>query len=323
MPQISVLMTVFNGMPYLKDSIQSVLNQSHTDFQFVIVDDGSTDATVAYLDSLNDPRVTICRQSNQGTAAAANQGLKLIDTDFVARMDADDVAMPDRLEKQLAFMLNHPAVGIVGSQVAPIGESGVGKSLNLPQTHESIFETMMAGRHGLAHSSIMIRTSVLKQLGGYWQLPLIDDWDMMLRMGENSELANLPDVLLNYRVHSGSLNGSSMWRMHRHISFAIDRAKRRQNGETEISFKDFEDSLSNRPLRHRLAEKMHVFAMTHYRLAVADIHGGRKIKGYARLVWSAICSPSRTIHRIGRIFKSKTNSSSNESLKRTIASNSA
>ena len=314
MPDVTVLMTVYNGMPYLKKAVDSVLQQTHEDFVFVIVDDGSTDGTSQFLADLDDPRVVKLHQENQGTAVAANLGLKSVTTRFVARMDADDIAMSDRLEKQFRFMTDNPDVGIDGAQVAPVGERGHGNSLALPTDHRDIFHQMMAGRHGLAHSSIMIRTEVLKELGGYWSLPLIDDWDMMLRVGEVSKLANINEVLLHYRVHAGSLNGSSMWRMHRHISYAIDRAKRRQSSSQLISFEEFEQQLDRRPFLQRFGEIVHVHAMTHYRLAVAELYGGHKIKGTARLGYAALCSPSRTFHRFGRwLSKSKANSAKRKS----------
>ncbi len=300
-------MTVYNGMPFLRAAVESILDQNLEEFRFIIVDDGSTDSTAVYLASVAaaDSRVQIITQENGGTAAAANHGLKFVATAFVARMDADDVAMPDRLEKQLAFMDANPDVGIVGTQVAPIGEAGVGKSLLLPQTHEKIFPAMMLGRHGLAHGSIMIRTEVLNGLGGYWSQPLIDDWDMMLRVGEVSRLANLSDVCMHYRVHSGSLNGTSMLRMHRHISYAIECAKRRQTDLVPITFEQYEQQLAARPFYSRMAESVHIYAMTHYRLAVAEIHGKRPLKGYCRLAWSAVCSPSRTFQRVGRTIRNR------------------
>ena len=107
MSEVSVLMTVYNGMPYLRPAVESVLEQTHSDFKFIIVDDGSEDGTAGYLESIDDPRVTVVRQENQGTAKAANHGLSLIETPFVARMDADDIALPTRLEKQLALSLIH------------------------------------------------------------------------------------------------------------------------------------------------------------------------------------------------------------------------
>ncbi|MEM7456543.1 MAG: glycosyltransferase [Planctomycetota bacterium] len=309
MPEVSVLMTVYNGMPYLRAAVESIQQQSLSEFSFVIVDDGSTDETPEYLAQVaeSDSRVTVITQCNSGTAAAANQGLKHIDTEFVARMDADDVAMPERLRKQLDFLKSHPDIGLAGTQVAPIGEKEVGNSLQLPCNHEQIFPTMMQGRHGLAHSSIMIRTGVLKQLGGYWAKKLIDDWDMMLRVGEVSRLANLDEVLLHYRVHSGSLNGQSMWRMHRHINYAVECAVRRQADRDPISFEQYEDQLATRPLVSRISEQIHVYAMTHYRLAVAEIYGGNKVRGYGRLLWSAVCNPVRSIHRLKRLVRGRQN----------------
>jgi glycosyltransferase involved in cell wall biosynthesis len=257
------------------------------------------------LQSLIDPRILVLRQENQGTATAANFGLTYCDTPFVARMDADDISMPQRLEKQLAYMKRHPDVGIVGAQVAPIGQAGVGKSLLLPLRHNEVFASLMNGRHGLAHSAIMIRTEVLQRLGGYWSYRLIDDWDMMLRVGEVSQLANLNEVLLHYRVHSGSLNGTSMWRMQRHIGYAIERAKRRQTGFSQISFEEFEQVQNKRPIWQRLAERAQVYALTQYRVALAEIYGSKRTAGYLRLVWAAVCSPSLTVHRILRVLRGK------------------
>ena len=293
-------MTVYNGMPYLELAIESILNQTESNFQFVIVDDGSDAPARQYLESLTDDRITLIRQSNQGTAAAANRGLKECTAEFVARMDADDIAMRDRLEKQLAFLRSNSKVGLVGSQVAPLGSKTVGRSLNLPTDHATIFAEMMEGRHGLAHSSLMIRRSVLDQIGGYWSLPLIDDWDMMLRMGEVSELTNLDEVLLHYRVHAGSLNGKSMKRMQLHIAFAVERAKRRQSGETAIDFEAFKKLRSMRPAWAKLKERADIYALANYRIALADIQGARPLAGWIRLAWASICSPARTLRRLAR-----------------------
>lgn len=304
MSEVTVLMTVFNGMPYLAQAVDSILNQTLSDFEFVIVDDGSTDGTPEYLGSLTDPRVSIIRQENGGTADAANRGLENVTTRFVARMDADDISLPTRLAKQLAFMKQNPDVGILGTQIVPVGSACHGRSLALPCTHEKLFPAMMKGKHGLAHSSVMIDADRLKSIGGYWSLRLIDDWDMMLRMGETARLANLDEVLVHYRVHSGSLNGTSMMRMHRSIAYAVDRARRRQTDQSPISYEEFFQSLDNAPFIKRFAEQMHVFALAQYRLAVADRCGGKKIAGTLRLILSALCSPQRTIERVGRMLSS-------------------
>lgn len=303
MSDVSVLMTVYNGMPYLPLAVESVLAQTFQDFQFVIVNDGSTDGTAEYLTSLADPRITILHQANQGTAAAANHGLAHIDSPFVARMDADDITLPARLQRQRDFLLANPQVGLVGTQVVPLGSSRAGSSLQLPLTHGEIYPAMLAGRHGLAHSSIMLRTDLLRAIGGYWSLNLVDDWDMMLRMGEAAELANLPEVLHHYRVHEGSLNGSGMRRMRFSIDYACELARRRQTGRPSITPEDFAASRDARPWWERATEALDLHARTQYRLAVAELHGQRRLRGAARLGWAALCSPQLTLERISRVFR--------------------
>jgi len=213
MAEVSVLMTVYNGMPYLPAAVQSILDQTLQDFHFVIVNDGSTDETADYLDGLNDDRISVIHQENTGTAGAANHGLSHVKTPLLARMDADDVAISNRLEIQLKFLNENPEVGLVGGQVIPMGAHGEGGSLLLPLHHEEIDRSLMLGQHGLAHSSLMMRTPLLNSIGGYWKHRLVDDIDMMIRMGEITKLANVDDVLLKYRVHAGSvvINTPSNW----------------------------------------------------------------------------------------------------------------
>src|SRR3972149_8043921 len=131
MTDVTVLMTVYNGMPYLPPAVDSVFAQTLRDWRLVIVNDGSTDGTADYLSALGDPRVPVLHQENQGTAAAANHGLAHCDTEFVARMDSDDVSLAARLEKQRDFLQAHPEVGLVGTQVAPLGARRAGRSLRL------------------------------------------------------------------------------------------------------------------------------------------------------------------------------------------------
>lgn len=304
-PLITVLMTVYNGMPYVQTAVESILDQTEQNFDFVIVDDGSDEEARSYLESLDDHRIVLIQQTNQGTAAAANRGLRECKTKYIARMDADDFAVHNRLQRQLEFLEANPNVGIVGSQVAPLGTKSVGGSLDLPTSHEKIFSEMMMGRHGLAHSSIMIRRSVLESAGGYWSLPLIDDWDMMLRVGEISQLANMDEVLLHYRVHSGSINGTNMQRIQTHIAYAVDRAKRRQSEQPEIDFETFLQLRALRPAWVKAKERADIYALVTYRQAMSEIQGGRPLLGRARLAWASLFSPGRTCRRITRSLRAK------------------
>lgn len=302
MPRVSVLTTVYNGMPYVPKAVESILNQTFSDFDYIIVDDGSSDGTPAYLASLTDPRIKIISQANAGTGPAAQHGLKYCTGEYIARMDADDYSMPTRLEEQVAFMDAHPEVGLLGCQMAPMGDKGVGRSLEMPTDHEKIFADMMAGRHGIAHSCLLIRAARLREVGGYWTLPLQDEWDMTLKVGEISKLANLDKVLFHYRVHSGSLNGTGMRRMRFSIDYSIECARRRQQNLPPISHIDYAKQMEMRPWWKKVAENIDLHARSHYRLAIAERQGDHPIRGTLRLAWAAACSPTLTIQRVARMF---------------------
>jgi glycosyltransferase involved in cell wall biosynthesis len=303
MTDVSILMTVYNGMPYLPLAVGSAFAQTLRDFRLVIVNDGSTDGSADYLNRLTDPRVLVLHQSNQGTAAAANFGLAHCDSEFVARMDSDDVSLPTRLETQLAFLKSRPEVGLVGTQVAPLGTAGAGRSLQLPLSHEEIYTALLAGRHGLAHSSIMFRTELLRNLGGYWSLPLVDDWDMMLRMGEAAKLANLDQVMHHYRVHAGSLNGSGMRRMRLSIDYACEMARSRWAGLRPVPLDKFRAQRDRRPWWQRGWESLQTHARDQYRVAIAELYGGRPVRGRLRLAWAALCAPALTVQRLIRMLR--------------------
>lgn len=305
MPQVSVLMTVYNGMPYLRDAIGSILGQTFADFEFIVVNDGSTDGTAEYLDSVEDPRLKILWQENAGTAAAANHGLRHCTGEYVARMDADDISLPHRLATQVEFLDAHREVGLVGAQMAPMGAAGVGPGLQLPTTHQAIFTALMEGRHGMAHSCIMTRRELLEQIGGYWSVPLQDAWDMMLRMGEVAELANIDQVLHHYRVHLGSLNGKGMRRMRLSIDYARECARRRQQGLPAITHTDFEASTRPRTLMGQIAATADLYSRCQYREALAEIYGNRRLRGYCRMAWAAATGPRLTWQRIGRMAETR------------------
>jgi glycosyltransferase involved in cell wall biosynthesis len=303
MPRVSVLTTVYNGMPYLPKAVESILNQTFVDFDYIIVDDGSNDSTPEYLASLTDPRIKVITQSNTGTGPAAQHGLTYCTGEYIARMDADDYSLSTRLEEQVAYMDAHPEVGLLGCQMAPMGDKGVGRSLEMPTNHEKIFSDMMAGRHGIAHSCLLIRATRLREVGGYWTLPLQDEWDMTLKVGEISKLANLDKVLFYYRVHSGSLNGTGMRRMRFSIDYSIECARRRQQDLAPISHTDYAAQMAMRPWWKKAVESIELHARSHYRLAIAERQGDHPVRGTLRLAWAAACSPTLTIQRVARMFQ--------------------
>ncbi len=305
MTQVTVGLNVYNAMPYLPEAVDSLLNQTLQDFHLIIVNDGSTDGSRDYLESLTDSRIELIHQENGGCNVASNVVIKLCTTPYLARMDADDIALPDRLQLKLDFMESHPEVGMVGTQTACLGDCTVSKSIKLPSTHEAIWKALVEGHHAICHPTVMMRTSVIQGIDGYWLIKdLDDDTDMMLRMGEAAKLANLDTPLYHYRVHQGSLSGSGMKRVRFSYDYSIELSRRRLNGLPALTPDEYRTIRDARPWLEKTLDKIDIHARCQYRVAVEEIFGGKQLRGRARLVWAALCSPRLTVQRIKRMMRS-------------------
>ncbi|MBN2476311.1 MAG: WecB/TagA/CpsF family glycosyltransferase [Pirellulales bacterium] len=300
LPAVTVFMPVYNAMPYLPEAVESIRRQTLRDWSFLIVDDGSTDGSAEYIEQLDDPRIRILRQPHQGPAVAANRALALCETEFFARMDADDVSHPTRLEQQLAFLCRHPETGLLGTQIEPLGTLRTGRPSRLATDHRTILADLMRGRHAMCNPTIMCRTSLLREVGGYHADGVLEDWAMFLSMGQRAELANLDRVLLSYRIHAESTNNRHMAELRTRIAFVCDRARRQQARLTQIGYDEFLALRRVGPFWRRTAQGMEGHAMAQYRIAQVDILGPRRLRGYARLAWAAACSPPLTLQRIAR-----------------------
>lgn len=304
MPEVSVIMSVYNGMPYLPEAVDSILGQTVQDFTFLIINDGSTDGTEDYLNKLNDQRIHVVHQSNRGQGAGRNVGLAMCNSEFVAMMDADDVALPSRLEAQLCFFNRHSEIGMVGTHIAYLGVGGrIGFSPPMACDHEAIYADLLRVRHALVHSTLMCRTSILKRIGGYRIDGKGEDWDMFLRMGEATRLANLSEVHYLYRLHSGSVSVRHLTHIRNRFAHSCHCAKRRQQSLSEITFDEFVVKQRARPFWQRATELMDIYALDQYRRALAEILSSHRFRGYARLSWAAMCSPRMTSQRIARAIR--------------------
>lgn len=210
LPTVSVLMPAHNAERYLGEAVESILGQTFRDFEFLIVDDGSTDRSRAILEryAAQDPRIRLTSRPNTGYAAALNELLGLARGELVARMDADDVALPERLGRQVEYLRAHPDVICVGTAVQLIDEAGRFLRDRHPGLdHEAIQERALAGDCALNHPSVMMRRAALEAVGGYHvEFMPAEDLDLWLRLGEIGRLTNLPDVLMKYRQHEASFS---------------------------------------------------------------------------------------------------------------------
>ena len=208
-PLVSVVMTVHNGEPWTSEAVESVLKQSFGDFELIVVDDGSTDATPAVLRRFVDPRLRVITQAQSGQTPALNRALRLAAAPVLARMDADDVALPDRLQRQVAFLEEHPQVGLLGTACHEISAAGeILRTLTPPLDDDALRRTLIR-TNPFIHTSVVFRRAVLERTGPYDERFVVaQDYDLWLRMSRGTRLANLADPLVLRRMAPGQLSSA-------------------------------------------------------------------------------------------------------------------
>lgn len=232
-PRVSVLMPVYNAQRFLDAAVRSILRQTFTDFEFVIIDDGSTDQSSAMLAcyAAEDRRVRLISRPNTGYAVALNEMLGLAAAPLLARMDADDVSLPDRLARQVGFMDAHPECVAVGCRVLLVDEDSAPiRDMATSGSHEMIDAEHMRGEGGaIIHPAAMIRADAMRTVGGYRvDRSPAEDLDLFLRLAEIGRLANLPERLLEYRIHLGSVGHTKRAAQIRAARAAVEDAHRRR-----------------------------------------------------------------------------------------------
>lgn len=208
-PRVSVIMPVFNVERYVSAAIKSVLAQEFSDFELIIVDDASPDASVDVIRGFNDKRVRYLQhERNQGISAARNTGISSAQGEFIAFLDSDDVAFPARLAKQVAFLDAQPQMGLVGSWAELVDESGQHIGLRDVPYSDDLIRPLMLFRNTLTLSSLIVRRSALPP--GLFSKMLSEDYDFISRIHGNCKFAVLPEVLVQYRINQqGAM--SSKW----------------------------------------------------------------------------------------------------------------
>lgn len=201
-PKVSIILPVYNAALYLREAIESLLNQTFSDFELLIYNDGSVDESDKVISTFSDPRIKyLAFEKNKGLIHVLNTGLKQASGQYIVRMDADDVCEKDRIYKQVEFMDNHREVGACGTQLKILGtQQIVARPCQDNELRWWIFKSSP-----LAHPSVIIRRSVLTdhQLVFNAEAYVAEDFDLWWRMAFFTKLANLPEALLHYRLHPG------------------------------------------------------------------------------------------------------------------------
>lgn len=205
LPLVSVLMPVYNCELYIKEAIESILNQSYTNFELLIIDDASTDSTVQIIREFADSRIKlIVKPENSGYTHSLNFGVQLAKGKYIARMDGDDSSILDRFEKQVALLEMNENVVLCGGCFQTIGSNTI---IQLPEYHDAIKLHFLSG-NCIAHPSVMIRKAALEQLDVVYDVTKepAEDYDLWTRLAFIGELHNLQEVLLKYRVHNNQVS---------------------------------------------------------------------------------------------------------------------
>lgn len=205
-PSVTVLMCVYNDAHFVLDTIESILKQTWTDFEFIIIDDGSTDESVTVISSISDPRIKLIYNSqNLGLTASLIKGINMAKGKYIARIDADDIAHPKRLEKQVHFLENHREVGILGSPCLLFNAESENLGLYSVPVRDYLIRWTSLLNNPFAHPTIMLRRDILKQYNLNYdeKFPIAQDYELWMRLLKCTQGANLTEPLIKYRLREG------------------------------------------------------------------------------------------------------------------------
>lgn len=242
-PLADVVIPVYNAASTIESAVASIQKQTERNIRIIIVNDGSTDATRNVIQKLaaEDGRITLIDQDNGGIVDALNRGLAAVTASFIARHDADDIASPDRLAKQLAYLSANPVCTAVSGAIRHIDEAGdpLGDAYQLPSPDLANVEHYPQLEPYLSHPFLMMRRAAVEKVGNYRYVFHAEDTDLYWRLQEVGKLHNLPDYLGDYRVHSQSITGASL--LNGRVSAVNSQragfsAIRRRSGRPDLSF---------------------------------------------------------------------------------------
>lgn len=289
-PTVSIVLSVYNAEQYLAAAIDSLLNQTFGDFELLIGDDGSRDRSLAIIHTYaaQDCRIQVSQNpENWGGSKTRNRLLNQAKGQYIAVMDADDIALPNRLALQVNFLDHHPEVVCLGGAHDLIDEAGRRLTrLHLPEQDAEIQALALAGHGSICHPCAMVRRSVFQAVGGYDETMLSAyDLDLWLRLGEQGQLANLPQTVLQYRLHGNSISQRRSVEQRQNARLACERAWQRRGMEGT-----FEAAYPWRPTndaasQHHFRLKYGWWAFNSGERATAMLYGWRAIRAHP-LAWA-------------------------------------
>jgi glycosyltransferase involved in cell wall biosynthesis len=307
--KLTVIVPVYNGMPFLAETIQSILNQTYQDFHLLIIDDGSTDESSTYLETLTDERVKVRYQKNVGLCASLNQAVTSANSELIARLDQDDIASPTRLQEQVDFLQSHPDYSCVLSGISRF-TSGIEFGSYQNDFSEEISDYRSVVYGCIVHSTICFRKESFLALEGYRSaLYPVDDYDLLLRFEENYKVAVINKPLVRYRIHSKAGTFKTFSEMEFNTKYAEEMANRRRSGRPEISLIEFGKTLDQVAFWEKHSRNINGLGRLMFRKAGLMIGEGNYIIGFYNLIGASLLSPRATFNKLLGMYQNKIKSS--------------
>ena len=293
-PKVTVLMPVYNGEKYLHEAIKSILNQTFMDFEFIIIHDPSTDRTAEILQSYHDPRIKIINnEKNIGLTRSLNKGLKIARGEYIARMDADDVSIPERLEKEVNFLNQNRNIGLVGTYYLLINENGNVLHAVRPLTDDRELKEKLFIENQFGHGSVMFRRECIEKVGFYREeIEPAEDHDLWLRIAEFFEVANIPEFLYKWRLNFNSVSVARKKQQEKYALLAIELAKeRKQFGKDRLQTRSRQeiDSFSDNLIQKPASQSRKEIAQSYYFWGTILL-GGNDYRGALKLLLKSFIS---------------------------------
>lgn len=305
-PLISVLMSMRNGMPYVEQTVRSIIAQTFKDWEFIVVDNASTDNSVEVVEQIaqTDPRIRVIRnEKDLGMSGGLNRGLEFCRGTWIARMDADDIALPDRFERQLNFLEENPDVKVTSSLAYYIDADGKrsGKTFHDLTSREAYARYMREGlAMGILHPGTMMDRKVLVEAGGYRQAYFpANDTDLWGRLAERGALILVQqEYLMEYRVHGGSATAQAFETSRLKYQWARDSMRARRKGLPEPSWEEYVAGRLNAPWWRRVNRWRKTNARRLYRRAALNMLTKKAARAACELALATLLQPTYTMPRL-------------------------
>jgi glycosyltransferase involved in cell wall biosynthesis len=245
---VSIIMSTYNAGDYLREAIESILRQTYKNFEFIVINDGSTDHTESILSSYNDSRLKVINQEREGLTKSLNKGIKMSKGEYIARQDADDISLPRRIEVQVKFLNANPEIALVGTFIRCMDSKGrnlktfiigedpalFGKSLLdlskelggivalIGRTPDEVKDLLRKGRNCIMHGTVMFRREILQTIGMYEErFHVAQDYEFWLRASNHFKLTNIGEVLYKIRFHKERLSESAKREQKKYMALAL------------------------------------------------------------------------------------------------------